>query len=252
MSDQSAAEAAEPAAESTSGPTVGAASAMPEPPQLLIFDVNETLSDLAAVGERFEAAGASRDLARAWFAGVLRDGFALTVTGDRPTFAELAAASLPDLLQEVAGDPRAAQDDILRTFSELPVHPDVAEGVRDLERLGIRLVTLSNGAASVADGLLRRNELDGCFERLMSVEQAPAWKPASAAYDYALAECGVGAADAMLVAVHPWDVHGAKRAGLRTAWINRVGGDFPAGFEAPDIEATSIVDLAAQLGAVGA
>ncbi len=33
--------------------------------------------------------------------------------------------------------------------------------------------------------------------------------------------------DAMLVAVHPWDIDGAARAGLATAWINRNGGVYP-------------------------
>jgi len=47
------------------------------------------------------------------------------------------------------------------------------------------------------------------------------WKPAAAAYDYAVAECGVEALDAMLVAVHPWDIDGASRAGLATAWLDR-------------------------------
>ena len=32
----------------------------------------------------------------------------------------------------------------------------------------------------------------------------------------------------VLVAVHPWDVDGARRAGLQTAWVNRSGGAFPA------------------------
>ncbi|HET7399898.1 MAG TPA: haloacid dehalogenase type II [Intrasporangium sp.] len=225
---------------------------MPSLPRLLIFDVNETLSDLAGVADRFEAAGVPRQLASTWFAGVLRDGFALTVTGDRPRFADLAASSLTALLRGVVDDPASVRDDLLRGFTEVDVHPDVVEGVRDLQRLGIRLVTLSNGARSVAEGLLARSGVDGCFDRLLSVEEAPAWKPAAAAYEHALTECDVPAAEAMLVAVHPWDIHGATRAGLRTAWVNRSGADYPETFAAPDLEATSIVDLAAQLGAVSA
>ena len=43
---------------------------------------------------------------------------------------------------------------------------------------------------------------------------------ASRAYAYALEECGVEPMDAMLVAVHPRDIDGARRAGLATAWID--------------------------------
>jgi 2-haloacid dehalogenase len=53
----------------------------------------------------------------------------------------------------------------------------------------------------------------------------------------------------MLVAVHPWDVDGAARAGLRTAWIDRGGSRYPTHLLAPELTATSITDLARQLTA---
>jgi 2-haloacid dehalogenase len=51
----------------------------------------------------------------------------------------------------------------------------------------------------------------------------------------------------MLVAVHPWDTDGARRAGLRSAWVNRDGGTFPAHFGPPDLEVASLVALAERL-----
>ena len=47
--------------------------------------------------------------------------------------------------------------------------------------------------------------------------------------------CGAEAAESMLVAVHPWDIHGAHRAGLATAFI-RAGVRYPSFFARPDIE----------------
>jgi 2-haloacid dehalogenase len=85
------------------------------------------------------------------------------------------------------------------------------------------------------------------FESLLSVEQAGTWKPAAGAYAYALEQCGVEAMDAMLVAVHPWDIDGAARAGLATAWIDRNSGRYPEYFRAPDLAAPSLVELADQL-----
>lgn len=52
----------------------------------------------------------------------------------------------------------------------------------------------------------------------------------------------------MLVAVHPWDIDGASRAGLATAWVNRAAGPCPEYFGAPDLRAVSLTDLADQLG----
>jgi len=51
----------------------------------------------------------------------------------------------------------------------------------------------------------------------------------------------------MLVAVHPWDVDGAGRAGLRTAWLNRGGTGYPVHFRRPDLEVRSLADLAGAL-----
>ncbi len=82
------------------------------------------------------------------------------------------------------------------------------------------------------------------FERLLSVTDAPAWKPAAAAYRYAMEVCGAEAAESMLVAVHPWDIHGAHRAGLTTGFINRTSFRYPRFFARPDIETANLVELA--------
>lgn len=220
-------------------------------PRLLVFDVNETLSDMTHLGDRFTEVGVPPHLAASWFAGLLRDGFALTVTGDNPAFADVARASLRTVLHGKA-NVEAATAHVMAGFLALPLHDDVVAGVRDLAALGIRLVTLSNGSASVAEALLERGGVADRFERLLSVEDAPAWKPAAAAYAYALGTCGVAAEDAMLVAVHPWDVNGARAAGLRAAWVDRTGAPYPETMRAPDLVATSLTDLAAQLEAMPA
>jgi 2-haloacid dehalogenase len=51
----------------------------------------------------------------------------------------------------------------------------------------------------------------------------------------------------LLVAVHPWDIDGAARAGLSTAWIDRSGAPYPESFTSPTLRAGSLTDLAAQL-----
>jgi 2-haloacid dehalogenase len=220
----------------------------PRPP-LLVFDVNETLSDLSPMAQRCEEVGAPGHLATTWFAGVLRDGFALAAAGVNEQFATIAAESLRALLSSeplTCGTEDAVRH-VMDGFSQVPVHPDVAEGVVALAGLGIRLVTLSNGSSSVAEALLDRAGIRHHFEALLSVEEAPLWKPAAAAYAHALERCAVDPTDAMLVAVHPWDIDGASRAGLSTAWISRSGGPYPAYFTAPDLSASSLTALAAQL-----
>lgn len=224
---------------------------MTPPPRLVVLDVNETLSDMRPLQDRFADVGAPRLLAGTWFAGVLRDGFALTVSGGSPSFAELGQAGLRALLPAagVAGD---ALDDavehVMSGFLSLPVHPDVGPGLEALAAAGIRLVTLSNGSAEVARTLLGRAGLGHLVERFLTVEDAGVWKPAAAAYRYALAECGVDAVHAMLVAAHPWDIDGAHRAGLRTAYVDQTGTPYPRTFSTPELVVTGLDDLATRFG----
>lgn len=218
----------------------------PRRPAVLLFDVNETLSDMSPLGGRFEDVGAPAYLAKTWFAELLRDGFALAATGASESFATLGAEALRTRLQgQSLNRPEdEAVDHIMGGFSELEVHADVREGIRALGGLDIRLVTLSNGSAAVAYALLEGAGVRDSFERLLSVDDAGIWKPAPGAYAYALAACGVEPMDAMLVAVHPWDLEGARRAGLATVWINRGGAVFPSYFRAPDIEVATLSALA--------
>lgn len=222
----------------------------PRGPSLLLFDVNETLSDMSPMGQRFEEVGAPSYLAATWFAGVLRDGFARTISDTSEPFARVAAEVLRASLHGHPLD-RSVEDavqHVMDGFATLSVHDDVPDGIRALADVGVRLVTLSNGSAAVAQGLLDRAGLRGHFEDLLSVEDAGVWKPAAGAYAHALDRCDVDPMDAMLVAVHPWDVDGAVRAGLGAAWIDRDGGPYPAHFAAPDLTARSLTDLARQLG----
>jgi 2-haloacid dehalogenase len=121
----------------------------------------------------------------------------------------------------------------------------VPDGVRLLREGGLRLVTLSNGSADVAGKLLTAAGIRDEFEQLLSVEDAPAWKPAPAAY--AARACSVPAGQMLLVAVHPWDIHGAHEAGLGTGWISRGPASYPGYFAAPDLRAPDLSALARQI-----
>ena len=222
----------------------------PRRPTLLVFDVNETLSDMSPMGQRFEDVGAPAHLAKTWFAGLLRDGFALTAVNASEPFARLAAEALRISLHGLSLNREHRGRRSSTSWPGSPASgcmPMSRTGSSALSGLGIRLVTLSNGAASVAEELFDRAGIRDHFEALLSVEQAGTWKPAAGAYAYALEQCGVDPMDAMLVAVHPWDIDGAARAGLATAWIDRTGGPYPGYFRTPDLAPRSLVELADQL-----
>lgn len=221
---------------------------MPVRPSVVVFDVNETLSDLSALGSRFEQAGAPAALRSTWFASVLRDGFGLAAAGTAEPFADVATGVLRPLLQEAGvADVDAAVEHVMQGFSQLDVHEDVPDGVRALRAAGLRLVTLSNGSRDVAQGLLARAGLEAEFEQLLSVQDAGRWKPARVAYEHAATACDVPLEQLLLVAVHPWDIDGAARAGLQTAWLNRSGTSYPSHLTPPGLCVRDLRDLDAAL-----
>ena len=142
----------------------------PRRPAILVFDVNETLSDMSPMAQRFEDVGAPSHMAKTWFAGLLRDGFALTAVDASASFARIAAEALRVSLHALPlnrGTEEAVQH-IMDGFGGLQVHPDVPDGIRAMNELGIRLVTL-NGSASVAEGLFERAGIRDDFDRLPDV-----------------------------------------------------------------------------------
>jgi 2-haloacid dehalogenase len=223
---------------------------MNPPPSVAILDVNETLSDLAPLAGRFEEVGAPGGLLPTWFAATLRDGIALAASGQYAAFPDVARAALLALLARVGGLTRPldeAADHVLAGIGTLPLHPDVEPGLRRLREAGLRIATLTNGSAATTEALLGRAGIADLVERTLDVSEVGRWKPAPEPYWYACRALGVALSAAALIAVHPWDVHGAKRAGLGGAWLDRHGDPYPGVFLAPDATGSDLPTLADRL-----
>jgi len=216
-------------------------------PEVLVLDVNETLSDLEPMRERFEQVGLPRHALDAWFAATLRDGFALTAAGAYPAFRDVASGALRVLLASHGVDQADAVDQLLAGFAQLPAHPDVSPGLHRIHAAGIRLVTLTNGATAISDRMLEEAGVLPLLEHRLSVEVPKRWKPHPDAYRYAAEVCGVEPAAMALVAAHPWDVDGAQRAGLIGVWVDRRRTPYPIAFLPPDLRVPDLEALADML-----
>jgi len=219
---------------------------MSERPGVVVFDVNETLSDLAPMAQHFADVGAPGHLAATWFASVLRDGFALSLQRRAPAFLDLARQDLRRCLTGQAGLRSPVEevvDAVLDTLSRLDVHPDVGEGIRALTDDGHRVTAFSNGSESATRGLLERAGVLDRMTRVLSVEPGNVWKPHPAAYARAAEALAAAPSSLTMVAAHPWDLDGASRARLRTAWLDRDGLPWPESFRAPDHRVTRLGEL---------
>jgi 2-haloacid dehalogenase len=189
-------------------------------PEVVVFDVVETLACLQPVSARLTEVGQDDSVLPRWFTRLLRDGIALTAAGGYGAFTDVAASALR---AETRGELNGEQvTQVVAGFRELTPQPDAAAGVRAAVAAGLRVFTLSNGAADPARGFLERAGIADLVEQVLSVDEVRAWKPARAPYDLAVRRAGVPVARVALVAVHSWDIHGAHAAGLTTGWCPRL------------------------------
>ena len=213
-------------------------------PLAVAFDVNETLFSLAAVRTVMAAEGLPPEALDWWFARTLRDGFSLASVGGHAPFAELARQALVDVLPAYHVTPTHERcDAILGGLRSLDPHPDVAPALRRLRHEGIPVATLTNGSAELTEHLLRRSGLRELVDRCLSVDAVGVWKPRAEIYHYAAERMDVPAGRLALVAVHAWDCHGARLAGLVTGWASRLEGDTAAYFAPADIRAATLVEV---------
>lgn len=227
---------------------------MAQRPRLVLFDVIETLFSLTPVETRLRELGLGDRPLDIWFPAFLRDGFALAASGSYQPFRAVAENSLRAVVLRRGRHLDAAEMDVvLDAFSALDPYPDVAPALQRLADAGIRAMTLSNGATSSTAALLTRSGLIDLVEAVLSVDAVRAWKPRSEPYLHACATAGVGTERAALVAVHAWDVHGARTAGLLGGWCSRLEGSYSDDlFASPTVRGDTLVDVVEALLALPA
>ncbi len=191
-------------------------------PRVCVFDVNETLLDLAALDPHFERVFGDASVRRLWFNQMLQSALVATVTDAYTTFGEAAAAALQMTAERQGVEVSDADErEILGGLRELPPHPEVAEGLDRLRDAGFRLATLTNSTQEVAEAQIRNSGLADRFEQVLSADTAKRLKPAPAPYRMAARTLDIPERELRLVAAHAWDVTGAIRAGCAAAFVSR-------------------------------
>lgn len=218
---------------------------MPRRPEVVAFDVIETLFSLAALRPRFQAVGLRADDLESFLARTLRDGFALTASGVFHPFRAVAAGVLTGLRCErgQTEDPGAVGR-LLDALIEVRPCADVEPAFIRLREEGMRILLLTQGGLESTREMLRRHRLDAFVERVVSIEEVGRWKPCREVYDRLVDVAGGDHARVLLVSAHDWDVHGASRAGLATAWVKRPTLGFSPVMGRPDVHGGSLVEVA--------
>ena len=220
---------------------------MPTRPKVIAFDIIETVFSLEVMRDRLVALGLPASALEAWFAAGLRDAFALAVTDRFAPFRSVLETALAEVMVKQGLSPdREKIAATLDSMTSLRPQPDAALAFDLLKKAGFRIVAMSNGAAAATEALLEGGGLRGLVERVLSVEDVGLSKPRREVYRHTAEAADVAPSDLALVAAHAWDTHGAKAAGLTTAFVAR-GRLYPSVMLPPDIVGNELVDVARDL-----
>jgi 2-haloacid dehalogenase len=213
--------------------------------RLQLFDVNETLLDLAAMDPHFQRIFGDAGVRRAWFGQMIQSALVATVTGAYHQFGALGMAAL-EMTAERAGVSLTEGDReaVAGQMRQLPAHPEVPGALRRLRDAGLRLASLTNSTEEVARAQLEHAGLTGAFELVLSADSVRRLKPAPEPYRMAAERLGVAVEQVRLVAAHAWDVAGAARAGCATAFVARPGKVLDPLVERPEIIGEDLAEVA--------
>lgn len=122
--------------------------------------------------------------------------------------------------------------------NRVELFPDVKPVLQELS-VHFKVIALTNGNANLETIGIR-----DLFHAVITAADVGAAKPQPVIFEKAVREAGVEPEEVLHVGDHPeLDVVGASNAGLRTAWMNRNGEEWPENLPAPDATVSSVTEL---------
>jgi len=218
-------------------------------PSTLAFDVYGTLVDTTGVavqltrhlGDRtavFVALWRDKQLEYSFRRGLMRNYCSFAVCTRQAL--DYCCDALGHTLSE--SDKQA----LMAAYARLPAFPEVREALERFVGSGHRLFAFSNGAEADVRLVLEAAGIADRFEGVVSVDPIRSFKPDPAVYAHFLRAAAAPAAETWLISGNPFDVIGARSAGLRAAWIKRrPDAVFDPWELTPTLEAPDLAALAA-------
>ncbi|WP_298363619.1 haloacid dehalogenase type II [uncultured Lutibacter sp.] len=195
-------------------------------PKVIVFDVNETLLDMTPLKTSVgKALNGREDLLPLWFSTMLHYSLVETLTENYHSFGEIGTAALM-MVAETKGIDISyddAKNSIVTSLRSLPTHSDVYGSLKKLRKEGFGIVSLTNSSPVGVATQFKNAGLTEFFDNSYTVEAIQKYKPHLDTYKMVLKDLGIKPNEVLMVAAHAWDLAGAQKAGLQTAFIQRPG-----------------------------
>lgn len=151
-------------------------------------------------------------------------------------FRDVAGGALRMAMEELGLSFDKSDIDVLTSgISAMPPFSEVVSALGALKRGGFRLCIISNTDDDIIAGNVA--QLGSHIDRVVTAQQAQAYKPSRAIFDHAHAALGVTRDGVVHICASPHlDLAAARALGFRCVWINRGSGRRPLQDYSPDLE----------------
>lgn len=192
--------------------------------RILVFDVDGTLLDPAALDAPFAEAFGDPSARTAWSDELQRLVFVCAIAAGYHPYGMLA----DEALRAIEARRERSLDDadrarLLGALSRLPAFPEVPHALARLREHGFDLHALSNAGPQLVEAQLQHAGLRHLFSSVQSAQESECYKPRTMVYRNALTAIDADPADALMITAHAWDAVGADAHGMTTALVARDG-----------------------------
>jgi 2-haloacid dehalogenase len=215
------------------------------------FDVYGTLIDTQGVISTLESmiGDKASSFSQTWREKQLEYSFRRGLMQNYANFGVCTSQSLEYTCQHYAVSLTDTQkSELLASYSTLPAFDDVQGALGKLREAGFRLHAFSNGSEAAVETLLNNAGIRDYFDGVVSCDDLRSFKPNPAVYAYFLRKTKATNDSAWLISSNPFDVIGARSAGMYAAWVQRSQAAVfdPWGIE-PTVRISSLVELQGEL-----
>lgn len=179
-----------------------------------LFDLNGTLLDPAGVGAPL---GLPADDSIAALDEAILASMVDTLSGAYRPLPELLRSALLRRAQ-LTGDP-AGIDEAMERARRMPPYPGAGQAIERLRGARLEVGVLTNSATEAAEQALEAADLRELMSVVVGTDQVGVFKPHPDVYRRGIEATGAPADQICMVAAHWWDLLGAARAGMRSAWV---------------------------------
>lgn len=150
------------------------------------------------------------------------------------SFRAIASEALQKAMDQFDITCENSDTEILTTaIPRMPPFPEAVPTLRKLKNMGLQICIISNTDDDIIAGNVA--QMDGLVDKVITAQQAQAYKPSREIFEYAHRRLGAGPDDIVHVCASPHlDLVAAREMGFRCIWIDRGTGRLPLPDYEPD------------------